>query len=141
MASIPLPDLLTVVYVLVDDWYQTHTPTRDRTPPGRKPALSVSETVTILLAMDMVPFPSERGFLAFLRANHPTLFPQLPVLSQFNRHARAVRGVLEQLRQTWLAHWAAAEERQLILDTKPVPVVGYKRTKSRSDFAGSASYG
>ena len=141
MASIPLPDLLTVVYVLVDDWHQTHTLTRDRTPPGRKPALSVSETVTILLAMDMVPFPSERGFLAFLRANHPTLFPQLPVLSQFNRHARAVRGVLEQLRQTWLAHWAAAEERQLILDTKPVPVVGYKRTKSRSDFAGSASYG
>lgn len=141
MASIPLPDLLTVVYVLVDDWYQTHTLTPARTPPGRKPALSVSETVTILLAMDMVPFPSERGFLAFLRANYPTLFPQLPALSQFNRHARAVRGVLEQVRQTWLTHWAVADERQLILDTKPVPVVGYKRTKSRSDFAGSASYG
>ena len=44
MASIPLPDLLTVVYVLVDDWYQTHTLKPDRTPPGRKPALSVSGT-------------------------------------------------------------------------------------------------
>ena len=141
MDSIPLPDLLTVVYVLVDDWYQTHSLPPDRTPPGRKPALSVSETVTILLAMDMVPFPSERGFLGFLRANHPTLFPQLPTLSQFNRHARSVRGVLEQVRQTWLAHWAVADERHLILDTKPVPVVGYKRTKKHSDFAGSASYG
>lgn len=63
VASIPLPDVLTVVYVLVDDWYQTHPLHPDRMPPGRKPALSVSETVTILLAMDMVPFPSERGFL------------------------------------------------------------------------------
>ena len=141
MASIPLPDLLTVIYVLVDDWYQTHMVTPDQTPLGRKPALSVSETVTILLAMDVVPFPSERGFLAFLRANHPTLFPQLPVLSQFNRHARAVRGVLEQVRMAWLAYWSVAAERQLILDTKPVPVVGYKRTKTHSDFAGSASYG
>ena len=91
--------------------------------------------------MDMVPFPSERGFLAFLRANHPTLFPQLPALSQFNRHARAVRGVLEQLRQTWLEQWANTDGGQLILDTKPVPVIGYKRTKTRSDFARSASYG
>lgn len=28
-----------------------------------------------------------------------------------------------------------------LLDTKPVPVLGYKRRKSASDFAGSASYG
>jgi len=132
---------MTLVYVLVDDWYQAHTAPPPRGTPGRKPALSVSETVTILLTMDMVPFPSERGFLAFLRANHPTLFPQLPALSQFNRHARAGRGVLEQIRQAWLVHWAVAAEHHLILDTKPVPVVGYKRTKSRSDFAGSASYG
>ena len=119
MDRLPLPDVLTVVYVLVDDWYQTHPLHPDRTPPGRKPALSVRETVTMLLAMDMVPLPSERGFLAFLRANHPTLFPQLPTLSQCNRRARAVRGVLEQVRQTWRTHWAVADERHLILDTKP----------------------
>jgi hypothetical protein len=29
----------------------------------------------------------------------------------------------------------------LLLDTKPVPVVGYKRSKSRSEFAGVADYG
>ena len=28
-----------------------------------------------------------------------------------------------------------------LLDTKPVPVVGYKRSKAHSDFAGSADYG
>ncbi|MDJ0678068.1 MAG: hypothetical protein QNJ36_22240, partial [Calothrix sp. MO_167.B42] len=29
----------------------------------------------------------------------------------------------------------------LLLDTKPVPVVGYKRDKRQSDFTGSADYG
>ena len=28
-----------------------------------------------------------------------------------------------------------------LLDTKPVPVVGYKRFKKHSDFAGNAEYG
>jgi hypothetical protein len=139
MASIPVADIMTHIYVLVDDWCQTQLP--PPRGPGRPPALSVSETVTILLAMDMLPFPSERGFLAFLRSQHPTLFPQLPVLSQFNRRARAVWRVLEQLRQTWLTDLAMDTERTFILDTKPIPVVGYKRNKKASAFVGQATYG
>ena len=50
-----MPDLLTLISVLVDDWYQTHTLAPERVRSGRKHALSVSETVTILLAMDVVP--------------------------------------------------------------------------------------
>ena len=30
---------------------------------------------------------------------------------------------------------------QVILETKPIPVVGYTRSKGRSDFSGSATYG
>ena len=141
MPSIPLPDMLTILYVLVDDWHQTQTVHHHRATPGRKPALRVRATVTILLAMDRVPLPSEQGFLAFLRANHPTLFPQLPALSHVNRHARAVRGMVEHIRQSWFKNWAVADERQRIRDTKPVPVVGYKRTQTRSDCASSATYG
>ena len=141
MPSIPLPDLLTMISVLVDDGHQPQTVQRHRATPEPKPALRVRETVAILLAMDRVPLPSERGFLAFLRVNHPTLFPQLPALSHVNRHARAVRGMVEHIRQSWLKNWAVADERQRIRDTKPVPVVGYKRTQTRSDGAGSASYG
>jgi hypothetical protein len=33
------------------------------------------------------------------------------------------------------------EEACYLLDTKPIPVVGYKRSKKQSDFAGSAAYG
>lgn len=32
-------------------------------------------------------------------------------------------------------------KRTLVMETKPVPVVGYKRSKRHSDFTGSATYG
>ncbi len=141
MTSISLPDLMTMLYVLIDDWYCDHRQRDGAMKPGPRPALAESEVLTILLAMDIVPFPSERGFLAFLRANYGSLFPHLPDQSQFNRQARMLRSLLEPLRLAFLDGMAIPQERQLILDTKPVPVIGYKRTKSRSDFVGSASYG
>jgi len=33
------------------------------------------------------------------------------------------------------------ENTTYLLDTKPIPVIGYKRSKTRSDFRGSADYG
>ena len=141
MPSIPFSDVMTILYVLVDDWYQSSTHSTVSPAPGPAPALTPSEVLTILLAMDVVPFPSERSFLGFLRATHGDLFPTLPHQSQFNRHARRLCGLLEPLRRSWLASWATVARPQVILDTKPIPVVGYRRSKRRSDFAGSASYG
>lgn len=141
MPSIPFSDVMTILYVLVDDWYQSTTHHAMPAVPGPAPALAPSEVLTVLLAMDLVPFPSERGFLGFLRSTHGDLFPTLPHQSQFNRHARRLCGLLEPLRRAWLASWAMADSPQVILDTKPIPVLGYTRPKTRSDFAGSASYG
>ena len=141
MNSIPFDDLLTIMYVLIDDWYQQHGRRLLRGKPGVKPTFSDSEVITLLLAMDFVPFPGETQFLGFIRANYLALFPRLPDQSQFNRRARALRLLLEELRRFWLHQLAVTEERQFLLDTKPVPVVGYKRSKRRSDFRGSADYG
>lgn len=141
MSSIPFSDVMTMLYVLVDDWYQATNRSSKAASPGPLPALAPSEVLTILLAMDLVPFPSERGFLGFLRSTHGDLFPTLPHQSQFNRHARRLCGLLEPLRRSWLASWAMVDCPQVILDTKPIPVMGYTRPKTRSDFAGSASYG
>ena len=37
---------------------------------GRKARFSNSEVATLVLMMDFLPFPSERQFLAFIRANY-----------------------------------------------------------------------
>ena len=141
MASITFPDLLTTIYVLVDDWYRTRGVEFLKGKPGSKPTFSDSEVLTLMLAMDYLPFPGETQFLGYIRANYLKLFPQLVDQSQFNRRARALRLLLEQLRRWWAIHLGVTSETQFLLDTKPVPVVGYKRSKQHSQFAGRAEYG
>lgn len=144
MNSIPFETLATVVYVLVDDWYQVHGIKLLAGKRGQKPRFSDSEVLTLLLLMDYLPFPGETQFLGFVRANYLTLFPELLDQSQFNRRARGLHQLLEALRRHWLDQLGLTSETMFLLDTKPVPVVGYKRHKRhkrQSAFTGSADYG
>jgi hypothetical protein len=134
---VDIETLFIVVYMLVDDWVKEHP----RQGPGRKANFSDSEVLTLMLMMDFIPYPSERQYLAFIRANHLSLFPKLLDQSQFNVRARGLRYSLEQLRKSWLKRLLPHLLECLLLDTKPVPVLSYKRNKQHSDFLGSANYG
>lgn len=139
--TISFETLLTTIYVLVDDWYQHSGRRLLKGKRGAKPVFSDSEVITLLLAMDFLPFPGETQFLGFIRANYLSLFPNLLDQSQFNRRARSLRLLVEELRKHWAILLGVTFHTQFLLDTKPVPVVGYKRSKRHSDFAGSADYG
>jgi len=141
MESISFDELATIVFVLVGDWYQAQGVHLLKGKCGKKPRFSDSEVLTLLLLMDFVPFPGETQFLGFMRANYLALFPELVDQSQFNRRARGLRLVLEALRRDWADEQGLTARQTYLMDTKPVPVVGYKRSKRRSDFAGSATYG
>lgn len=69
------------------------------------------------------------------------LVPNLLDQGQFNRRARALRILIVQLRRYWIRQKGWHLQARYLLDTKPVPVVGYKRNKRNSDFVGSANYG
>ncbi len=109
--------------------------------PGRKPDFSDSEMITLMLAQDYIPYPGEHQYIGYLRANYPDLFPDLLTQSQYNRRARNLRLLVEEMRRYWLQELGLLTQVDLLLDTKPIPVMGYKRSKKRSDFAGSADYG
>ena len=94
-----------------------------------------------MLAQDYIPYPSETQYIGFIRANYLDLFPDLLDQSQFNRRARGLRLLVEQFRRYWIVRKGWHLESHMLLDTKPVPVMGYKRSKKHSDFAGSADYG
>lgn len=141
MTSISISDILTIIFVLVDDWYQTNGHKFLSGKAGAKPVFTDSEVITLMLAQDYIPYPSETQFIGFVRANYLDLFPNLLDQSQFNRRARALRLLVEQLRRHWIRQKGWHLQAQYLLDTKPVPVVGYKRSKRNSDFAGSANYG
>ena len=141
MQSIDFPTLLTIMYVLVDDWYTLHAPRLWKGKVGAKPVFSDAEIITLMLAQDFLSFESETQYLSFMRANYLSLFPKLCDQSQFNRRARALRFVVEELRRAWLRELGATLDLFFLMDTKPVPVVSYKRSKKHSDFRQSAGYG
>ncbi|MEJ5310985.1 MAG: IS982 family transposase, partial [Anaerolineae bacterium] len=139
--SIDMETLFTVIFVIVDDWYQAHGQQYLQGKTGSKPEFSDSEMLTLMLAMDILSYSSERRFYKFIKANYRYLFPRLIDRSQFNRRARGLRWLIEKLRQHWLEELGVTLATQFLLDTKPVPVLSYKRGKQHSDFAGVAAYG
>jgi hypothetical protein len=132
---------LTIIFVLVDDWYQVHGYKLLNGKVGKKPVFKDSEVISLVLAHDFIPYPAETQYVEFIRANYLALFPKLVDQSQFNRRARALRLLVEQLRRFWIIQKGWHLQNCYLMDTKPVPVVGYKRYKSHSDFAGNANYG
>jgi hypothetical protein len=141
MTSIPLEELFIIVYVLVDDWYQKKGKPYLQGKPGAKPDFTDSEVITLMLMQDFIPYPSETQYMGYIHANYLALFPKLVSQSQFNRRARNLRLLVEKLRQSWIQQKAWHDQSNFLLDTKPVPVLGYKRNKHQSDFLGSANYG
>jgi len=141
MTSISITELLTIIFVLVDDWYQVHGCKLLTGKVGKKPVFKDSEVISLVLAHDFIPYPAETQYVEFIRANYLALFPKLVDQSQFNRRARALRLLVEQLRRFWIVQKGWHLQSCYLMDTKPVPVVGYKRFKNQSDFAGNANYG
>lgn len=141
MTSIDFGTLLTTIFVVVDDWYQKQVKNTTRLKPGVKASMSDSEIMTLLLVMDYLPFPGETQFLGFIRGNYKEWFPNLLDQSQFNRRLRKLDGMLEKLRRSWVEQLVGEGEKYFLLDTKPLPILGLKRDKRYSDFAGNATPG
>lgn len=141
MTSITIVELLTTIYVLVDDWYQAKGRAMLKGKPGIKPAFSDSEMLTLMVAQDFIPYPGETQYVGYIRANYRAEFPKLVDQSQYNRRARNLRYLVEMMRREWLGQLGVNDPKQLLVDTKPIPVLGYKRSKTHSEFAGRASYG
>jgi hypothetical protein len=141
MTSIDFDSVIITVFVLVDDWYQVEGKTLKALSPGAKPEMSDSEIMTLALIMDYLPFPGETQFIGFIRANYGEWFPNLLTQSQFNRRLRKLEQMLETLRKKWVKQLGGENANSFIIDTKPIPVMGYRRSKRHSDFHGSADYG
>ena len=65
MKSIPISfaDLLTTIYVMVDDWNQETYPQPLKKRAGVAAVFSDSEVMTLMLAHDYLPYPGETQFL------------------------------------------------------------------------------
>jgi hypothetical protein len=82
---IDLDTFLTTVYVMIED----HCVLPPVPPPwGRLPSLSRGEVLTLAIAGQWAPFPSERAFYRSAQHHLRAVFPRLPARAQFNRLVR-----------------------------------------------------
>ena len=133
--------LITTIYFIIHNWYLAEGHKLLTGKVGKKPSFTDSELLTLVILKEFLQFKSERKFLGFIYGNHLEMFPDLVDQSQFNRRSRALRLILNKLRRHFANELGAQLASLYILDTEPIPVVGYKRSKKNSDFYGSAEYG
>jgi hypothetical protein len=137
-------DLCTYLYVLTDEVYQTVAAPYDHRP-GPHSAFTDSELLTLSFAGELLGLDAETRFLGYVRRNHPTLFPLLPERSRYNRRRRQLVEVANRVRAAIMARlWRvlAMEGRDLcVVDSVPVPVVGYHQAAGDHRWWGEADFG
>jgi hypothetical protein len=137
-------DLCTAVYTLVDDRYRMAVAPYDRRP-GPEGACSDSELIALTLVAELVGLDEEAAFLAYLRRNHPDLFPRLPSLSRYNRRRRRLVEATNRIRLALasdvLLHLSPEDRDLCVIDSLPVPVVGFAHARGAHRWYGQARYG
>jgi len=130
---------LTALYVMLDDFCQSHRPKRR---PGPEPSLSDSEVLTLAIFFARWSrFSSERDFYRYVSGYLRGAFPTLPDRSQFNRLVRFYTQLIEEM----ALHLAEVlvEARQCpyeALDSSAMPVRNAKR-RGAGWLAGYADIG
>lgn len=135
--------VLTTLFTIVDDTMKGspvihHALKR----PGPTPHLSDSELITIALYQELIGEPREDHFFRLHQASLRTFFPGLNERSRYNRRKRDLWSVILAVRVSLQIVLEALQlEETAVIDSAPVPCVGYKRAKQGSDFVGTADYG
>lgn len=138
MGMMPLADLFVHVYVLIDEALTSGAvaiPPR----PGRVPACTDAELVTIAVVRHLLGRPSEAGFIDEVRRDWGHYFPRLPHQSEVNRRVRWLWGAFELLRQH-LAERLPADSWQQV-DTTALPVKHPSRVRGPDAWDGPAGSG
>src|SRR5579864_495722 len=135
--------VLTTIFTIVDDTMKGSAVIQHALKrPGPAPRLSDSELVTIALYQELIGEPREDHFFRLQQASLRTFFPGLNERSRYHRRKRDLWSVILAVRLSLQVVLDALElEEMAVIDSAPVPCVGYKRAKHASDFVGLAEYG
>jgi hypothetical protein len=130
---------LTVLYVLIDDFFQREGPP-EVCRPGRRSALNRSEVICLALFGRWGCFGSERGFWGDGQAHLRPYFPGLGHRSGFNRLERAYGPALHRVATGLAQQLGARRARYEALDLTAAPTRNAQR-RGRGWLAGQADIG
>ena len=85
--TLDLNTFLTALYTIVDDSYKRFLAQNKPSRPGKRPELSDSEVLTLMLCAQWSG-KSERRFVAYVAEHWGSYFPRMLTQSAFNRRSR-----------------------------------------------------
>lgn len=115
-------DFCLCMYVLIDDLWDDVP--ADLKPRGMAGRCSNSELLTMVLVEECMGWDEETAAISQW-AQHRDLFPALPHRTRFNRRRRALTDALLWIRRRLLTLLDYAQDRYLVIDSLPVPVLGF----------------
>ncbi len=137
--------LITALYCLVDDLYREQFASRKPSRPGRRPQLSDSEVLTLMLLGQWRADRSERAFLSYAEVYLRSFFPKLLSQSAFNRRARDLMGVVcamgPAISQQAIRLLGLPQAAYEVLDGVPVPLMRRCRGERHRLFRDEAGIG
>lgn len=135
--------VLATIFTIVDDTMKGSAVIQQALQrPGPAPRLADSEMITLAIYQEVIGEPREDHFFRLHSESLLPFFPRLNERSRYNRRKRDLWAVILAVRVSLqVVLDALALEETAILDSAPVPCVGYKRSKQQSDFLGFADYG
>jgi hypothetical protein len=138
-----LKDFVTVAYVIIDDIYQSVTPTHIKKRCNfNNSKMSDSEIITLSIVAELLTIDSENAWFGFCQKNMRDLFPRLCSRSRFNRTRRNLHAVIEEIRKEISSLTEHVYQPYRIIDSIPIPVCKFGRAHFHKTFKGfGAAYG
>lgn len=138
--TVDLDTFLVALYTIVDELYQQHVAPVRPVRRGRRPVLSDSEVLTLMVC-EQWHGRSERGFLRFVGRYWRAYFPRLLDQSAFNRRARDLTGALTRMVPAVAAELGAALAPYQVIDGVAMPLARRSRGIRHRLFADEAGIG
>lgn len=129
---------LTQLYIMVDDYCQSHLP--PELHAGPEAALCRSEVVTLALFAQWAHFASERDFYRWARRHLLAAFPRLPDRTQFNRACARQQPALVAFFRFLTQQLAVQKATYEVLDSMAVATRNVRR-RGRGWLWGQAALG
>jgi hypothetical protein len=134
-------EFIITVYCLVCEHYQVIKNTYPLRRGGFAPALSDEEVITIELCGEYFKLTTDKDLFAYFRTHYAHFFPHLKERTLFVRQAANLWQVKATMQQRLTQVSGQAADPVQIIDTLPLPVCGYTRSRRDRCFKSVADYG
>lgn len=132
---------IITVYCLVCDHYRALAARERIRRGGFAPALTDEEVITIEICGEYLKGGTDKDIFGYFRAHYQAFFPRLRDRSLFVRQAANLWPVKAAIQERLTVVSGQAQDEVQVIDTLPLPVCGYTRSRRDRCFKPWADYG